>query len=58
MPALRFVHSFLKNRMQRIKINSEYSSCEEIMFRVPRGSILGPLLFDILVRSIPYYGKH
>ena len=32
MSALQFVHSYLKNRMQRTKMNSEYSSWEEIMF--------------------------
>ena len=32
--------------MQRTKMNSEYSSWEEIMFCVPLGSILGPLLFN------------
>ena len=49
MSALRFVHSYLKNRMQRTKINSEYSSWEEIMFGVPQRSILGPLLFNIFL---------
>ena len=43
------LYSYLKNRIQRTKINSEYSSWEEIMFRVPQGSILGPLLFNILL---------
>ena len=43
MSALRFVHSYPKNRMQRTKVNSEYSSWEEIMFGVPQG----PLLFNI-----------
>ena len=49
MSALRFVHSYLKSRMQRTKINSEYSSWEEILFWVPQGSILGPLLFNIFL---------
>ena len=50
--ALRFVHSYLKNHMQRTTINSEYNSWEEIMFEVPQGSILGPLLFNIFVCNL------
>ena len=49
MSALRFVHSYLKNRTQRTKINSEYSSWEEIMFGVPQGSILGSLLINVFL---------
>ena len=49
MSALRFVRSYLKNRMQRTKINSEYSSWEEIMFGVPQRSILRSLLFNIFL---------
>ena len=49
MSALQFVHSYLKNRIQRTKINSEYSSWEEIMFGVPRRLILGALLFNIFL---------
>ena len=49
MSALRFVHSYLKNRIQRTKMNSEYSYWEEIMFGVPQGSIPGPLFFNIFL---------
>ena len=46
---LRLIYSYLANRKQRTKTNSSYSSCEEILFGVPQGSILGPLLFYIFL---------
>ena len=47
--ALRLIYSYLANRKQRTKINTSYSSLEEILFGVPQGSILGPLLFNIFL---------
>ena len=47
--ALRMIQSYLSNRKQRTKINSDFSSWEEILFEVPQGSILGPLLFNIFL---------
>ena len=47
--ALRPIHSYLINRKQRTKINSSYSSWEEILFGDPQGSILEPLLFNIFL---------
>ena len=39
LPALRLVLSYLSNRKQRTKINSKFSSWEEISFGVSQGSI-------------------
>ena len=46
---LYFINSYLKERKQRTKINSSYSASAEILFGVPQGSILGPLLFNIYI---------
>ena len=54
IPALRLVYSYLKNRRQRTKINSAYSCWKEIIFDVPQGSILGPLLFNIFLCDLFY----
>ena len=43
--------SYLKNRA---KINSAYSSWEEILFGVPQGFIVGPLLFNIFLCDLFY----
>ena len=40
------LHNYLTNRKQRVKIDSTFSSWEEVLFGVPRGSVLGPLLFN------------
>ena len=46
MPSSRLVSSYLSKRNQRVKINDKFSSEEEIIFGVPQGSIVGPLLFN------------
>ena len=52
LPALKLMQSYLTERKQRTKINEAYSSWEEILFGVPRGSILGPILFNIFLSDL------
>ena len=47
--ALRLVQSYLSNGKQRTKTNSNFSSWEEILFGIPEGFILGPLLLNIFL---------
>ncbi len=43
--ALMFLNSYLSERQQRVKINGSFSSTQKLNLGVPRGSVLGPLLF-------------
>ena len=50
--SLRIMESFLSNRQQRTKINNAFSRYSEIIYGVPQGPILGPLLFNIYICDI------
>ena len=46
--------SYLTNfssHLQRIKLNANFSSCRKLLLRLPQGSALGPLLFNIILTT-------
>ena len=49
---LKWIQAFLKDRNQRVIVNGKLSTPRQVISGVPQGSVIGPLLFLILIGDI------
>ena len=47
--SLELIHSYLYERIQRVKINSSFSYWNNVELGIPQGSVKGPLPFNIYI---------
>ena len=50
--ALKLINSYVSDRWQRTKIDKSFSSWSALLKRVPQGSVLGQILFNLYLNVL------
>ena len=53
--ALNLMHSYLKNRKQKVQINNKFSVERNVIAGVPQGSIDKVLLFNLFINALVFF---